>query len=69
MMGERRVMQEALFYSFSLERHVPDTRSATPQFERAYRLAISPRLAWTGWPDHCGDSCGRERKAPLTKGV
>src|SRR5579872_3931125 len=24
MMGERRVMQEALFYSFSLERHVPD---------------------------------------------
>src|SRR5271169_4727278 len=25
MMGERRVMQEALFYGFSLERHVPDT--------------------------------------------
>jgi hypothetical protein len=24
MMGERRVMQEALFYSFSLERHVLD---------------------------------------------
>src|SRR5579864_2519706 len=24
MMGERRVMQEALFYSFRLERHVPD---------------------------------------------
>src|ERR1700722_7534317 len=24
MMGERRVMQEALFYGFSLERHVPD---------------------------------------------
>jgi transposase len=24
MMGERRVMQEALFYSFSLERHVPN---------------------------------------------
>jgi hypothetical protein len=23
MMGERRVMQEALFYEFSLERHVP----------------------------------------------
>jgi hypothetical protein len=23
MMGERRVMQEALFYSFNLERHVP----------------------------------------------
>ena len=24
MMGERRVMQEALFYGFSHERHVPD---------------------------------------------
>ena len=24
MMGERRVMQEALFYGFSLEGHVPD---------------------------------------------
>ena len=23
MMGERTVMQEALFYSFSLERHMP----------------------------------------------
>jgi hypothetical protein len=23
-MGERRVMQEALFYGFSVERHVPD---------------------------------------------
>ena len=25
MMGERRVMQEALLYGFSLERHVPDS--------------------------------------------
>jgi hypothetical protein len=24
MMGERRMMQEALFYGFSLERRVPD---------------------------------------------
>ena len=24
MMGERRVRQEALFYEFSLERHVPE---------------------------------------------
>jgi hypothetical protein len=24
MMGKRRVMQEALFYGFSVERHVPD---------------------------------------------
>ena len=45
MMGKSRLMQEVLFCGFSLERHVPDTRSATPQFERAYRLAISPRLA------------------------
>jgi hypothetical protein len=29
MMGERRVMQEALFYGFSLERHVPDFLIAT----------------------------------------
>jgi hypothetical protein len=45
MMCKPRLMQGALVYGFSLERHVPDTRSATPQFERAYRLAISPRLA------------------------
>jgi hypothetical protein len=25
MMGERRTGQEALFYEFSLERHVPET--------------------------------------------
>jgi transposase len=25
MMGERQVQQDALFYEFSLERHVPDT--------------------------------------------
>jgi hypothetical protein len=28
MMGEQRVMQEALFYGFSLERHVPDCPSS-----------------------------------------
>jgi hypothetical protein len=28
MMGDRRVMQEALFYGFSLERHVPFGASA-----------------------------------------
>ena len=32
MMCERRVRREALFYGFSLERHVPDTRSAVPPF-------------------------------------
>ena len=25
MMGERRIGQDALFYEFSLERHVPET--------------------------------------------
>ena len=39
MMGERRVMQEAPFYGFSLERHVPDGHPgdggvATSHFER-----------------------------------
>jgi hypothetical protein len=34
MMGERRVMQEALFYGFSLERHVPDNH-----LKRTYRIA------------------------------
>ncbi len=28
MTGERRAMQEALFYGFSLERHVPDNPSS-----------------------------------------
>ena len=28
MMGERSVMQEALFYGFSLERHVPMVSAA-----------------------------------------
>jgi hypothetical protein len=32
MMGRRHVMQEALFYGFSLERRVADTWSATPRF-------------------------------------
>lgn len=29
MMGERQVVQEALFYEFSLERHVPREASTT----------------------------------------
>ena len=48
MMGERRVMQEALFYGFKIERHVPDNRSAARDFERAHGPAISPRLAVSG---------------------
>ena len=45
MMGERRVNQEALFYAFSLERHVPtdhlvraiDRFIATPAVLRSIR--------------------------------
>ncbi len=54
MMGERRVMQEALFYGFSLERHVPDdhlfarsTGSSTcPRFGRIW----GPTIATLGGP-------------------
>ena len=54
MMGERRVMQEALFYGFSLERHVPDDHllrkvagsSTCPRFERTW----APTIATSGDP-------------------
>jgi hypothetical protein len=55
MMGERRVMQEALFYGFSLERHVPEdhmlrkrsTGSSTcPRCERTW----GPIIATWGGP-------------------
>ena len=47
MMGERRVMQEALFYEFSLDRHVPSDHSearpiATTRTERCPRR-VPPR--------------------------
>jgi len=43
MIGERRVMQEALFYGFSLERHVPDNHllrksSGLSTFRRSGRI-------------------------------
>jgi hypothetical protein len=49
MMGERRVMQEALFYGFSLERHVPSDhllRKIDPSsiFRRFGRI-LSPTTA------------------------
>ncbi len=52
MMGERTVMQEALFYSFSLERHVPDdhllrrigTRSSTSLIWSPSGLPVHGRL-------------------------
>ena len=60
MMGERRVMQEALFYGFSLERHVPDDhllrkidrfvdlsevrRHLQPYYSETGRPSIDPEL-------------------------
>jgi transposase len=60
MMGERRVMQEGLFYSFSLERHVPDDhllrkidrfvdlsevrRHLQPYYSETGRPSIDPEL-------------------------
>src|SRR5271155_158568 len=38
MMGERRVMQEALFYGFSLERHVPSDQMLR-QIDRFFDLS------------------------------
>src|ERR1700722_11545495 len=60
MMGERRVMQEELFYGFSLERHVPDNhllrkidrfvdlpevrRHLEPYYSETGRPSIDPEL-------------------------
>jgi len=60
MMGERRVQQEALFYEFSLERHVPEThllrhidrfveldglrRELVPFYSEIGRPSIDPEL-------------------------
>jgi hypothetical protein len=55
MMGERRMIQEALFYGFSLERYVPDNhmlrridpfRRPCPEFGRI----SSPITATSGGP-------------------
>ena len=54
MMGERRVMQETLFYGFSLERHVPvdhllrkiDRFVDCPRFVRIW----APTIARSGVP-------------------
>ena len=39
MMGERRVMQEALFYGFRLERHVPDNHLLLQAIDRFVDLS------------------------------
>ena len=54
MMGERRVMQEALFYGFSLERHVPDNHllSRIDRFVdlSEVRTHLEPYYSETGRP-------------------
>ena len=63
MMGERRVMQEALFYGFSLERHVPDDhllrkidRFVDLSGLRAH-LGATARPRWSsGWWTSAGSS-------------
>src|SRR5271163_1882148 len=54
MMGERRVMQEALFYGFSLERRVPDNHMLR-KIDRfvdlsAVRAHLEPYYSETGRP-------------------
>jgi hypothetical protein len=45
-MGERQVMQEALFYGFSLERHVPNNTGSRPShLRRRRKLALVPEIA------------------------
>jgi hypothetical protein len=47
MMGERRVMQEALFYGFSLERRVPNSHLLR-KIDRFLDLSeVRPHLALT----------------------
>jgi transposase len=54
MMGERRVRQEALFYEFSLERHVPETHllRAIDRFVEldGVRCALAPFYSELGRP-------------------
>ena len=54
MMGERQVHQDALFYEFSLERHVPE-RHLLRSIDRFVELAGCGRH-WrrltVGWGDH-----------------
>ena len=47
MMGERRVDQSALFYEFSLERHVPADHMLRA-IDRFVELVIFPRKSGRG---------------------
>ena len=56
MMGERRLGQEALFYGFSLERHVPEIDDAAfggaPEVTPKFIAPSDPATRWTA--AHCG---------------
>src|SRR6185437_12719217 len=73
MMGERRVQQEALFYEFSLERHVPEThllrhidrfveldglrRELAPFYSEMGRPSIDPELLIRMLSGGCARRC------------
>lgn len=64
MMGERTVAQEALFYEFNLERHVPASRCSGPHGARDPTFR---RLKPDGWsiqspPDTANTSYLRYRR-------
>ena len=59
MMGERRVMQEALFYGFSLERHVPDNH--TLRQDRPFRRPVGGPGASGALLQRDGSSFDRSR--------
>ena len=67
MMGERRVMQEALFYGFSLERRVPDNHLLR-KIDRFVDLAevrahLGPHYSDVGRPSIAARDHGLEQLA------
>ena len=66
MMGERRVMQEALFYGFSLERHVPDGHllRKIDRFGHAARLICGLQVLSFSLVEYLRLSCRAFQKIP-----
>jgi len=67
MMGERQVQQDALFYEFSLERHVPgiiccgrSTARHCPGFDAAVKERNIPTLGRRLGPDSLAKETGNE---------
>jgi hypothetical protein len=52
-MGERRVMQEALFYGFSLKRHVPDNGLEPAALKVPAACSVQPTFFFlpAAWPE------------------